>query len=213
MKSRRNYYRILQVQPDAPLEIIKSSYRTLMLTLKRHPDVGGENQEASLINEAYSALSDPMKRSEYDYQLIQTLKKQDICKSPHPGDSVIKRDTRCSQRGSPLYPAIKIKSKKSYKRAVNRIEKYGEITFFLAAKKGRRGEVRDLSPNGMQFATRQFLRKDQIIKVVSEILNATGRVVHYRKQYQEKHYVYLIGVEFLTLQFQNACGTFVSATA
>ena len=36
-KNRRNYYRLLHVQPDAPTEVIKSSYRTLMRTLKRHP--------------------------------------------------------------------------------------------------------------------------------------------------------------------------------
>ena len=28
MRNRRNYYRLLQVQPDAPLEIIRASYRT-----------------------------------------------------------------------------------------------------------------------------------------------------------------------------------------
>jgi predicted transcriptional regulator len=35
MKNRRNYYRILQVQPDAPVEIIRASYRTMMRELKR----------------------------------------------------------------------------------------------------------------------------------------------------------------------------------
>ena len=30
MQNRRNYYRILHVQQDAPVEIIKTSYRTLM---------------------------------------------------------------------------------------------------------------------------------------------------------------------------------------
>lgn len=34
MMNRRNYYRILQVQPDAPPEIIRASYRTLMKELK-----------------------------------------------------------------------------------------------------------------------------------------------------------------------------------
>ncbi|MCZ6804931.1 MAG: hypothetical protein O7D86_13665 [Proteobacteria bacterium] len=34
---RRNYYRILNVQPDAPLEIIKNNYRTT--TSKHCPNI------------------------------------------------------------------------------------------------------------------------------------------------------------------------------
>ena len=37
MKNRRNYYRILHVQPEAPLEIIKASYRGLMTKLNVQP--------------------------------------------------------------------------------------------------------------------------------------------------------------------------------
>ncbi len=36
-KNRRDYYRVLHVQPDAPIEVIEAGYRTLMRTLKRHP--------------------------------------------------------------------------------------------------------------------------------------------------------------------------------
>ena len=70
MKNKRNYYRILYVQPDAPQAIIKSSYRTLMLQLKQHPDVGGDHWNAALINEAYAVISDPKKRAEYDSTLF-----------------------------------------------------------------------------------------------------------------------------------------------
>jgi len=66
MKNKRNYYRILHVQPDAPQAIIKSSYRTLMHRLKQHPDLGGDHRNAALINEAYAIISDPRKRAEYD---------------------------------------------------------------------------------------------------------------------------------------------------
>jgi curved DNA-binding protein CbpA len=66
MKNRRNYYRVLHVQPDAPLEIIKASYRGLMTTLKAHPDLGGEHEAAVLINQAYGVLSNPEKRRRYD---------------------------------------------------------------------------------------------------------------------------------------------------
>ncbi len=64
--NHRNYYRLLHVQPDAPLEVIKASYRALMRSLKHHPDLGGDQWDAALINEAYEVLSAPEKRKTYD---------------------------------------------------------------------------------------------------------------------------------------------------
>ena len=70
MKNRRNYYRILHVQPDAHGEIIKASYRTLMQKLKQHPDLGGDSWNASILNEAYTTLTNPEKRAAYDRQFL-----------------------------------------------------------------------------------------------------------------------------------------------
>ena len=64
--NRRNFYRLLHVQQDAPTEVIKASYRTLMLRLKHHPDLGGDGWNAALINEAYAVLSNPELRERYD---------------------------------------------------------------------------------------------------------------------------------------------------
>jgi hypothetical protein len=69
MKNRRNYYRILHVQPDAPAEVIRTSYRTMMHRLKMHPDLGGDHWNATVINEAFEVLSDPAKRAAYDKTL------------------------------------------------------------------------------------------------------------------------------------------------
>lgn len=66
MQNRRNLYRILHVQPEAPLEIIKASYRSLMTKLKLHPDLGGDHEAAVLINQAYAVLGDPERRRRYD---------------------------------------------------------------------------------------------------------------------------------------------------
>jgi hypothetical protein len=68
-ENRRNYYRVLHVQPEAPLEVIKASYRTLMSTLRQHPDLGGDHAAAQLLNEAYEVLSDPARRAAYDREL------------------------------------------------------------------------------------------------------------------------------------------------
>ena len=71
MKNKRNYYRILHVQPDAPVELIKMSYRTIMQKLKKHPDLGGDEWDASVINEAYAVLSDVKLRAAYDARLLR----------------------------------------------------------------------------------------------------------------------------------------------
>jgi DnaJ-class molecular chaperone len=70
VKNKRNYYRILYVQPDAPTALIRASYQTLMQKLRQHPDLGGRHWNASIINEAYRVLVDPEKRDAYDRVLF-----------------------------------------------------------------------------------------------------------------------------------------------
>ncbi len=70
-RERRNHYRVLNVQPDAPLEIIRNNYRTLLQKLRLHPDLGGENHNASAINDAYHVLRDPVRRANYDKSLLR----------------------------------------------------------------------------------------------------------------------------------------------
>jgi hypothetical protein len=82
MNNRRNLYRILHVQPEAPIEIIKASYRSLMTTLKVHPDLGGNHESAVQINQAYAVLGDPNKRSKYD-EMLQSRKSQGRGHSVH----------------------------------------------------------------------------------------------------------------------------------
>ena len=65
----RDYYEILHVSRDAPLQIIRGSYRMLMQQLRHHPDLGGDAAKAALINEAYAVLTNPERRAEYDARL------------------------------------------------------------------------------------------------------------------------------------------------
>jgi len=63
---RDDYYRVLQVDPDAHPEIVAAAYRALLRALGKHPDLGGPENEAKLIIEAYGTLSDPERRRAYD---------------------------------------------------------------------------------------------------------------------------------------------------
>lgn len=60
----QDYYSILGVAKDATDDEIKKAYRKL--AMKHHPDRGGSQEEFQKIQEAYSTLGDPNKRTQYD---------------------------------------------------------------------------------------------------------------------------------------------------
>ena len=65
MVDRRDPYRILQVQPDADLDVARAAYR--VLARKLHPDSGTPLDEASErrmadLNWAWSVVRDPVQR-------------------------------------------------------------------------------------------------------------------------------------------------------
>lgn len=68
IREAQDYYRTLQVDPDAEPEVIVAAYRKL--AGKYHPDLNsapeavGRMQE---INAAYAILGDPAQRAAYDY--------------------------------------------------------------------------------------------------------------------------------------------------
>lgn len=94
----KDYYAVLHVQPGAPPEIIKASYRTLMQRLKAHPDLGGEPAVAAEINEAYAVLKDPAKRAAYDAARTATLTAAEVA---HVMDGKSVRDPREAQPAAP----------------------------------------------------------------------------------------------------------------
>lgn len=61
---KKDYYKILEVSPEASEEEIKKSYRRLAHQF--HPDKGGDEKKFKEINEAYQVLSDKQKRAQYD---------------------------------------------------------------------------------------------------------------------------------------------------
>src|SRR5438105_4728538 len=67
--ARRDYYRLLQVDPSAHPEVVRDAYRTLLRELGKHPDLGGPEGEARAIIEAYHTLGTPERRRAYDLWL------------------------------------------------------------------------------------------------------------------------------------------------
>ena len=67
-ESKRDYYEVLGVPKDADDARLKKAYRTL--AKKYHPDANPGDKEAEKkfkeASEAYSVLSDPQKRQQYD---------------------------------------------------------------------------------------------------------------------------------------------------
>jgi hypothetical protein len=132
---RRNHYRVLQIQPEAPPEVIKASWRALMGGARLHPDLGGDHAVAARINEAYEVLSDPERRRAYDRLLDvsrlragaagpgaaaaarrPTARRADpagwrsdhccpMCRAGLP--SMMRADSRCLQCDAPLAPALR----------------------------------------------------------------------------------------------------------
>ena len=159
MKNRRNYYRILHVQPDAPAAIIKSSYRTLMQKLKAHPDLGGDDWNAALINEAFSVVMDPAGRARYDAELrLQAHRRTPdaeaatgapdpapaelqgdwtgpghpcpFCQTPQPSSQHYGPEDTCPDCRSPLLRPLRVALEGSCKRAVSRVHREGAVRIF-----------------------------------------------------------------------------------
>jgi DnaJ family protein A protein 2 len=57
-------YKVLEIDENANEDEIKKSYRSL--SLKHHPDRGGDGETFKKINEAYQHLSDPQLKRQYD---------------------------------------------------------------------------------------------------------------------------------------------------
>lgn len=73
---------MLHVQPDAPPEVIKANYRTLMRKLKLHPDLGGDHWNAAYVNAAFEVLSDPALRAAYDRELFARYNIETLSRGP-----------------------------------------------------------------------------------------------------------------------------------
>lgn len=235
----RNYYDVLHVSRDAPLAIIRTSYRTLMQQMKNHPDLGGDTATAALINEAYAVLSNVDRRAEYDAELdimarvasgvphgpasqepasaaerpLDATRECMFCATTHDFGAGRKIDEICGNCSSPLAIAETQRIESLGQRSILRIDKVQDITFYTQwpQSRGFTGRTEDISLNGLRFATQHELREGQRIKIVSEFLEAVANVTNCN-YYRDRWKVQCVaGVSFATLRYHQSVGGFVSS--
>lgn len=226
IKNRRNYYRILQVQPDAPTEVIRASYRALMRELKTHPDLGGSSWDASVLNEAYETLSNPARRAAYDEELFVRYTKQTnaytrqpvapmlcpICKRPLTRKA--KPGELCLNCQTPLMSDESEAVQKSKKRSIERIQKSDPIYYYHAwPGNPERGRMIDFSPKGMRFACKERIPPETVLKISCPLFEASGTVTNSSEEIQDGKRGYTIGVCFIAVRFADSRGTFLSTSA
>jgi curved DNA-binding protein CbpA len=234
----RDYYEILHVSRDAPLQIIRGSYRMLMQQLRHHPDLGGDAAKAALINEAYAVLTNPERRAEYDARLdllaqvsrggpeelvnrdpaaepvraLDPFRECVFCEVPHDHGKFAEVDVDCRNCGSPLSAAENRRIEPQDQRAVARIDKRHDIVFYTRwpQPQGFSGRTEDVSLHGLRFLTNAELIQGQRIKIVSEFVEAVALVSNCVHERHGWTTWCVAGVSFTTLRFVQPLGGFVS---
>ena len=229
MENRRNYYRILHVERDAPAEIIRSSYRTLMQRLRMHPDLGGDAAQAALINEAYAVLTDAGRRAAYDASLRQCEIDAAVamagtsprspapaaacffCDHPHDLGEHTTHEDDCARCASPLHPARHVTWESADQRGIRRIPRRHRLMFYSGwPQSPSTGRSKDISLTGMLFATREHVALDAVLKIESVACTAVARVSNCRQSLGFLWSEFLVGVEFMSVRFATTRGGFVS---
>lgn len=237
--NRRNYYRILQVQPDAHEAVIRTAYRTLMQKLRLHPDLGGDGATAALINEAYAVLSDPARRAEYDAQLgrghgrgmrpepapavpaerpaapdrrPQSAGICPFCAARIPPTAANSPAPRCGACASPLSAPPTARRLSATRRAFERQPVTAQVEYFLhGAAAPRPAQLRDFSPVGAQLTTGEALPSNTVLALKTPLFDALARVVGSEPAAARGEW--LLRLEFLTLALTAPAGSLVSTRA
>ncbi len=207
------------------MEVIRSSYYTIMRKLQQHPDLGGDHWNAATINEAYEVLSDEKTRTDYDKKLFHDYTQKlhaderdsrkslhtifcPFCKYP------LARETEppnvCPQCKSPLLEDNPDKNTTSCRRVLQRLKVRGKIRFYCHwPEKGLEAEIVDMSPNGMRFRCVKKLERNAIIKITNPAFIAIAQIVDICKIHKLSLY-YDVGVKFVAVKFSNQTGMFYS---
>lgn len=240
MDTKTDYYRVLHVQRDAPVEIIKASYRTLMQKLRMHPDLGGDRHRAALLNEAYAILTDTRQRAIYDAMVASRMAGDEVVRRPtaQPRGPQERRsaptpetrscpfcrlesyasepemDDVCARCESPLFPAERLRLEGLDRRAVERLTRQHPALLYTHWRQcGAYDAIAtDVSLQGVQILSPRSIGNDQTVKIDSELCSAVGTVVRCRRSRAAARAVWSLGVAFITVRFARLRGGFVCAT-
>ncbi len=235
--NQRNYYRILQVQPDAPITLITASYRTLK---KSSP------QDTAILDEAYQILSNPQARKQYDVlfavsnvsyaaeksaqvntDLVKRVNVENplqsavqsyqaaithyctFCKTPYMLQTNVYQSESCLECASPLF-VLQQENLESSCRTMMRTAVRGKFVFYLFWPGiPYQGLFQDLSPTGIRFLTEQSIDLRDIIKIDAPNLQAVAEVTHKRSEGRETS----VGIRFIAVKFDQHRGNFITVQA
>ncbi|WP_310570458.1 J domain-containing protein [Gemmatimonas sp.] len=225
--NRRNHYRLLHVQPDAPPEVIKAAYRALIAT--RHPDVGGNESEAVLLNDAYAVLSNPAKRAAYDaHRATRAAWRQGTanaapaarpappahaCLMCHLGLPMqVERNTRCARCHAPLAP-VRVtgpRAKPMDRRGIPRVSKSDWAIMHVDWQSDAIDvRMRDLSLDGISVYSGLELPRHRVVRIVGRSFDVVATVVGCRRL----DAVFTVHASLASALFAESTGGFVSAIA
>ncbi len=236
IENRRNHYRLLHVQPDAPVAVIKASYRALMGALRLHPDLGGDHAQASLVNQAWELLSDPDRRAAYD-QALQArqppprqmsaaqaglAKASDaMAMSARPACALCslaaplqpRPNSRCTRCQAPLaampQPGSQAHELWGRRGAVRRDQSHVAMLQVGWPAPPLPVRWRDLSLSGLSFFAPRPLVPGQRLHLGDSLLETVAEVVGCRAQGR----LFVVHARLLTLLLLMPTGVFVSARA
>ncbi len=231
--NRRNYYRVLQIQPDAPEEIIMASHHVL----RQYP-----RQDINLLDEAYTVLVNPATRMRYDVflagswlsaekELVPVANAQFtdgavnqtalsvvddmatsyciFCGTAYTQQSTPYLDNKCVVCSSPLQTAIDEQYAQKNRSNI-RISAHSELAFYLFwPDTPHKGMLQDLSPRGARFLSEVAPEMYDIIKIDAPSFRAVAEAIHLQT---EQHHV-SVGVRFLTIEFEQRRGNFLVVSA
>ncbi|MFZ1852011.1 MAG: DnaJ domain-containing protein [Nitrosomonas sp.] len=235
----KNFYRILQVQSDAPAAIIASSYQALKKI---------NSGDITLLDEAYRILSNNTTRQQYDAYLARYLAKASkkaqanavypmatsstnayvnpviaslqpykavilhycaFCKTPYRLHANVYGNEICLECESPI-TYTEHESMRLLRRTKKRIAMQGDFLFYLFwLGKPHRGSFQDLSSSGVRFWSQQSLDLGEIVKIDASNLQAVTEVMHISAEGNGVS----IGTRFITAKFDQSRGNFISVEA
>lgn len=200
--NRRNYYRVLGIQPDAPPAVIRAAYRVRL---------ADEGVDSGLVEEAYAVLGDETERRRYDDWLNDTAPEPvptetglriesycHFCRAPHLEYPHVPTG-RCHACGSPLSsdreydPEAARQFARQACRAPLELWRNWPTRIVNAS-------VQDLTPAGLAASVAEPLPPDEVVRLRGEGIDAVARVVRCAPAGPG----YRCGLQFLAVRFTAA---------